>query len=66
MRAMAYDSQTAGYNTFNTVSVRLWTALPIFGNEAKKIGSKADLNTGLQFESKLAGNANVDQYKNII
>lgn len=35
MRAMAYDSQTAGYNTFNTVSVRLWTALPIFGNEHK-------------------------------
>lgn len=61
MRAMAYDSQTAGYNTFNTVSVRLWTALPIFGNEAKKIGSKADLlSTSLQFESKPAGNANVD------
>ena len=58
MRAMAYDSQTAGYNTFNTVSVRLWTALPIFGNEAKKIGSKADLlSAGLQFESKPAGNA---------
>ena len=31
IRAMAYDSQNAGYNTFNTVSTRLWTALPIFG-----------------------------------
>jgi len=33
IRAMAYDSQNAGYNTFNTVSVRLWSALPIFGND---------------------------------
>ena len=33
MRAMAYDSQNAGYNTFNTVSVRLWTALPTFGEK---------------------------------
>mmetsp|Transcript_10057 Transcript_10057/g.16945 ORF Transcript_10057/g.16945 Transcript_10057/m.16945 type:complete len:319 (-) Transcript_10057:2364-3320(-) len=30
IKAMAYDSQNAGYNTFNTVSVRLWSALPIF------------------------------------
>lgn len=30
IRAMAYDSQNAGYNTFNTVSVRLWTAFPTF------------------------------------
>jgi starch phosphorylase len=33
IRAMAYDSQNAGYNTFNTVSVRLWTALPTFGEK---------------------------------
>jgi hypothetical protein len=25
-KATAYDSQQAGYNTFNTVSVRLWSA----------------------------------------
>lgn len=31
VKAMAYDSQNAGYNTFNTVSVRLWSALPMFG-----------------------------------
>ena len=30
---MAYDSQNAGYNTFNTVSVRLWRAQPIFCND---------------------------------
>lgn len=57
MRAMAYDSQTAGYNTFNTVSVRLWTALPIFGNEQKVSGP---LNVNLKKTEVL------DQYKNII
>jgi len=36
IRAMAYDSQNAGYNTFNTVSVRLWSALPIFGSDCKQ------------------------------
>lgn len=36
IRAMAYDSQNAGYNTFNTVSVRLWSALPIFGIDYKE------------------------------
>jgi hypothetical protein len=36
IRAMAYDSQNAGYNTFNTVSVRLWSALPIFGINYKE------------------------------
>lgn len=35
VKAMAYDSQNAGYNTFNTVSVRLWSALPIFGSDGK-------------------------------
>jgi len=35
VKAMAYDSQNAGYNTFNTVSVRLWSALPIFGSDSK-------------------------------
>jgi hypothetical protein len=33
IKAQAYDSQFAGYNTFNTVSVRLWSALPIFAND---------------------------------
>ena len=33
VRAMAYDSQNAGYNTFNTVSVRLWSAVPMFGSD---------------------------------
>ena len=32
---MAYDSQNAGYNTFNTISVRLWTAMPIFGSDIR-------------------------------
>ena len=36
IRAMAYDSQNAGYNTFNTVSVRLWSALPIFGSDYRQ------------------------------
>ena len=40
IRAMAYDSQNAGYNTFNTVSVRLWSALPIFFSDPKKKRSK--------------------------
>lgn len=35
VKAMAYDSQNAGYNTFNTVSVRLWSAVPIFGIDSK-------------------------------
>ena len=35
VKAMAYDSQNAGYNTFNTVSVRLWSANPIFGIDSK-------------------------------
>lgn len=35
VKAMASDSQNAGYNTFNTVSVRLWSALPIFGGDSK-------------------------------
>lgn len=35
VKAMAYDSQNAGYNTFNTVSVRLWNAVPIFGMDSK-------------------------------
>jgi hypothetical protein len=67
MRAMAYDSQTAGYNTFNTVSVRLWTALPIFGNENKKNNAKAEFRQP-QFDNKAAASAsaNIDQYRNII
>ena len=36
VKATAYDSQCAGYNTFNTVSVRLWNALPIFRSSMKK------------------------------
>ena len=36
IKAAAYDSQSAGYNTFNTVSVRLWTALPIFTSDLSK------------------------------
>ena len=35
IKAMAYDSQNAGYNTFNTISVRLWTAMPIFGSDIR-------------------------------
>ena len=35
IKAMAYDSQNAGYNTFNTVSVRLWKAMPMFGSDIK-------------------------------
>ena len=33
VKAQAWDSQTAGYNTFNTVSVRLWSSMPIFSND---------------------------------
>jgi len=33
---MGYDSQNAGYNTFNTVSTRLWSAMPVFANDAQK------------------------------
>lgn len=36
IKAAAYDSQSAGYNTFNTVSVRLWNALPIFTSDSSK------------------------------
>tara|TARA_B110000285_G_scaffold143698_1_gene160538 strand:- start:1881 stop:2066 length:186 start_codon:yes stop_codon:yes gene_type:complete len=59
MRAMAYDSQTAGYNTFNTVSVRLWTALPIFGNENKKNNAKAEFRQP-QFDNKAAASASAN------
>lgn len=47
---MAYDSQNAGYNTFNTVSVRLWSALPVFNSEKHK---------GTSDQA-------VDEYRNII
>jgi hypothetical protein len=42
IRAMAYDSQNAGYNTFNTVSVRLWSALPIFNSDSVLKGEVLD------------------------
>ena len=60
VRAMAYDSQNAGYNTFNTVSVRLWSALPIFGNDYRK--NTTDIINQL---SQAQGH-HQDQYKNII
>ena len=57
---MAYDSQNAGYNTFNTVSVRLWSALPIFGNDYRKN------TTDIINQLSQAQGRNQDQYKNII
>ena len=60
VRAMAYDSQNAGYNTFNTVSVRLWSALPIFGNDYRKN------TTDIINQLSQAQGRHQDQYKNII
>ena len=69
VKAQAWDSQVAGYNTFNTVSVRLWSALPIFANEMNQ--NSNDIIDLLDQRRKQANNnANIsteyDHYRNII
>ena len=64
INAMAYDSQVAGYNTFNTVSVRLWSALPIFANDTSE--SQNDIISLLENKRNANLNAFDDPYKDII
>ena len=39
---MAYDTPIPGYNTFNTIGLRLWTALPSFDSASQKFHCKTD------------------------
>jgi starch phosphorylase len=61
VKAMAYDSQNAGYNTFNTVSVRLWSALPIFGGDCKYHAEIAN-----QLRNVRAASGSEHRFKDII
>jgi len=66
VKAMAWDSQVAGYNTFNTVSVRLWSALPIFANDTTE--NHSDIITMLENKrnENSKNTSGDDPYKNII
>lgn len=62
IKAMAYDSLNAGYNTFNTVSTRLWKSLPMFGKDIKQIEQDT---VNLLMKGANQGNEH-DAYKNIM
>ena len=67
IKATAYDSQCAGYQTFNTVSVRLWSALPIFGSDNARQGETVrQLRMTRQASNRQTLGAMDDQHADII